>query len=46
MASWAPYIPGSRFVTISSAFGHDGFLLESGQMTALFTPILEEADPQ
>ena len=46
MAFWAPYIPGSRFVTISSAFGHDGFLLESGQMTALFTPILEEADPQ
>ncbi len=33
---------GVPLLTISSSFGHDGFLLESDQITAILNPILNE----
>jgi homoserine O-acetyltransferase len=30
---WAQYIPGARYYEIQSRFGHDGFLLETNQIT-------------
>ena len=36
----AEHIPGARFHQISSRFGHDGFLLESDQITAIVEPLL------
>jgi homoserine O-acetyltransferase len=41
MAPLAEAIPHARFALIRSLFGHDGFLLETGQITALLQPILE-----
>lgn len=38
----ADNIPGARYFELTSAFGHDGFLLESEQITAIIAPILEE----
>ena len=32
---WAAWIPGARYVEISSRFGHDGFLLETAKLSAL-----------
>ncbi|MBQ9702582.1 MAG: hypothetical protein IJV63_06285 [Bacteroidales bacterium] len=32
---WASWIPGARFIEISSNFGHDGFLLENAKLSAL-----------
>ncbi len=32
---WAAWIPGARYVEISSHFGHDGFLLETAKLSAL-----------
>ena len=32
---WAPLIPGAEYLEISSAFGHDGFLLETAKLTAI-----------
>lgn len=32
---WASWVPGARFVEISSDFGHDGFLLETAKLSAL-----------
>ena len=32
---WASWIPGARFVEITSDFGHDGFLLETAKLSAL-----------
>lgn len=32
---WAAWIPGARFIEISSNFGHDGFLLEIAKLSAL-----------
>lgn len=32
---WAPLIPGAEYLEISSAFGHDGFLLETARLTAI-----------
>ena len=31
---WAAWIPGARYIEISSNFGHDGFLLENAQLSA------------
>jgi len=36
----ASYIRGASFISISSAFGHDGFLLEYGPMTLLIRDFL------
>ena len=32
---WAPLIPGAEYLEISSAFGHDGFLLETARLSAI-----------
>ena len=37
---WAPMIPGSRHIGITSKFGHDGFLLENNLLTEIISPIL------
>ena len=37
---WAPMIPGSRHIGITSKFGHDGFLLENDLLTEIISPIL------
>lgn len=37
----ARLIPGADYREISSAFGHDGFLLENGQLTAILQPVLD-----
>lgn len=39
---WAGWIPGCRFETIDSAFGHDGFLLEFDQIKAKLDSFLAE----
>lgn len=36
--SWARQIPGAVYKRLYSAFGHDGFLLETKQLTELFKP--------
>ena len=33
--TWAAWIPGARYLEINSLFGHDGFLLETAQLTAI-----------
>ncbi len=38
---WGPKIPGAKLYTISSQFGHDGFLLEYDQLEKLLAPVLE-----
>ena len=38
--AFAALIPGAVRHTITSAFGHDGFLLESSQISALLSPLL------
>lgn len=40
MESWAAMIPGADYKVIKSDFGHDGFLLESGQLMEIMTPLL------
>jgi len=40
METWAKFIPGAKYYTISSAFGHDGFLLESEQLKELIKPLM------
>lgn len=40
--SMALHIPGADYREISSDFGHDGFLLEFDQLTAILQPILDE----
>ena len=37
----AALIPGASYKEIWSDFGHDGFLLENGQLTDIIKPILE-----
>lgn len=37
---WAPLIPGAVYKRLTSAFGHDGFLLETKQLTDLFDTLL------
>lgn len=36
----AEHIPGAKFHEITSAFGHDGFLLEYAQLTKILKPLL------
>ena len=38
----ALHIPGADYREITSDFGHDGFLLENDQLTAILQPILED----
>ena len=40
MQRWAPLIPGARCTGISSAFGHDGFLLEKEQVEDIIGPVI------
>ncbi len=37
-------IPASEIVFITSRFGHDGFLIENDQLTAILSPMLEKYD--
>ncbi len=37
----ADHIPGAEYHEITSAFGHDGFLLEYGQISEILRPELE-----
>lgn len=39
---FAEQIPGAKYYQLTSAFGHDGFLLEYAQLTEVFKPILEK----
>ena len=36
----AAVIPGATYHEITSRFGHDGFLLENGQLTEIIKPLL------
>lgn len=38
--TWAPMIPGAVYKRLTSSFGHDGFLLETRQLTELLEPYL------
>lgn len=40
MEDMARSIPGAKFHVITSAFGHDGFLLEDRQLTEIIEPLL------
>lgn len=40
MSAWAQLVPEARYVEIESRFGHDGFLLETEQLTTLIQPLL------
>lgn len=40
MRSLAARIPGARYAQIDSPFGHDGFLVEHGQLNRLLTPFI------
>ncbi|MDE6682808.1 MAG: homoserine O-acetyltransferase [Muribaculaceae bacterium] len=42
MQHLANQLPRGRYAQISSPFGHDGFLIESDQLNALFVPFIEE----
>lgn len=39
----AESVPGAEYHEITSAFGHDGFLLEYAQLEKIIAPLLEEA---
>lgn len=36
---WAKYIPGAKYYEIESRFGHDGFLLETEQITKIISSL-------
>ncbi|MDE5791633.1 MAG: homoserine O-acetyltransferase [Muribaculaceae bacterium] len=42
MRHLAEQLPRGEYAQISSPFGHDGFLIESDQMNALFVPFIEK----
>ena len=42
---WAPIIPGAVYKRLYSSFGHDGFLLETGQLTEILEPFFH-ASPE
>ena len=42
LRSMADAIPGARFIEITSHFGHDGFLLETEQLSAVLAPLLND----
>lgn len=37
----ASSVPGARYMEITSKFGHDGFLLENDQLTAIIGPVID-----
>jgi homoserine O-acetyltransferase len=37
---WAALIPGAKYLEITSNFGHDGFLLETAQLTEIISKLL------
>ena len=37
---WAEFIPGAKYYEIASQFAHDGFLLESEQITKILEPLI------
>jgi homoserine O-acetyltransferase len=37
---WAAYIPNCQYIEIESRFGHDGFLLETEQITQIINSSL------
>ena len=37
---WAAMIPGAEYLEITSNFGHDGFLLETAQLTEIISKLL------
>ena len=39
-AAWAPLVPGAEYRCIQSDFGHDGFLLETEQLSSILEPLL------
>ncbi|MCQ2335076.1 MAG: homoserine O-acetyltransferase, partial [Paludibacteraceae bacterium] len=39
MREWAQFIPGATYLEIESAFGHDGFLLETEALTRIIQQI-------
>jgi len=39
-SAWASLIPDAEYISISSKFGHDGFLLENEQLIKILTPYL------
>jgi homoserine O-acetyltransferase len=36
----AESVPGAKYYEITSKFGHDGFLLENDQLTAIIDPLM------
>ena len=42
MQQLADHLPRGRYAQISSPYGHDGFLIETDQLNALFIPFIEE----
>lgn len=42
MKKIADAVPGATFRTITSSFGHDGFLLEYEQLTKIIEPLLQD----
>ena len=38
----AAHIPGASYHEMTSAFGHDGFLLEYRQLMAILKPVFEK----
>ena len=41
MRAIAAMLPGSKYLTMTSIYGHDGFLLETGQIELIMKPLLE-----
>ena len=40
MRSLAAKIPGAAYREIDSPYGHDGFLVEHGQLNSILTPFI------
>jgi homoserine O-acetyltransferase len=38
-SEWAKHIPGAGYYEIESRFGHDGFLLETEQITQILNDL-------
>lgn len=44
MKRLASLIPGAEYKEIASSFGHDGFLVEHGQLNEILTPFIERSN--
>lgn len=44
MKRLAALIPGAEYKEIASSFGHDGFLVEHGQLNEILTPFIERSN--